>query len=59
MQHDWLSWIFFQNGEIPTKSGYAPKRHRKYVDLMIIKKVNNYDYGAKRKLGILDKGDKR
>lgn len=54
MKHDWLSWLFFQKGDIPAISGYAPKRHRKCVDLMIMKKENNYKYSAQRKLGILD-----
>ena len=54
MRHDWLSWLFFQKGEIPAISGYAPRRHKKCVDLMIMKKDNNFDYGAQRKLGILD-----
>ena len=46
MKHSWLSWLFFQKGEIPAMSGYTPKRHRKCVDLMITKKNNNFDYGA-------------
>ena len=54
MQHDWLSWMFFQKGEIPALSGYAPKRHKKCVDLMIMKKDNVFEYSAQRKLGILD-----
>ena len=54
MQHDWLSRLFFQKGDIPAKSGYAPRRHKKCVDLMIMKKENNYKYSAQRKLGILD-----
>ena len=28
MRHDWLSWLFFQKGEIPSISGYAPRRHK-------------------------------
>ena len=54
MQHAWLSWLFFQKGDIPAKSGYAPRRHKKCVDLMIMKKTNDFNYSAQRKLGILD-----
>ena len=38
MKYDWLRWLFFQKGEIPARSGYAPIRHKKCVDLMIMKR---------------------
>ena len=41
MKDNNLSWFFFQRGEVPTISGYSPKRHRECVDLMIMKK-NSY-----------------
>ena len=44
----------FQKGEIPTLSGYAPLRHRKCVDLMIMKKDNNFEHTSQRNIGILD-----
>ena len=44
----------FSRREIPAISGYAPKQHRNCVDLMIMKKDNNFEYSSQRKLGILD-----
>ena len=38
-RHKFLSWMFFQRGDIPAISGYAPQRHKKCLDLMIIKKA--------------------
>ena len=50
MRDDNLSWFFFQRGEIPSISGSYPKRHREYVDLIVIKKQQNFDIGSQRKL---------
>ena len=50
----YLSWFFFQRADIPEITGYAPTRHRKCVDLMIMKKPNNFDVKKQRTLGILD-----
>ena len=47
----------FQKVETTVLLGYAPKRHKKCVDLMTMKKDNNYNYGAQRKLSILDTRD--
>ena len=37
LKHPFLSWLFYQRGNIPVISSYAPIRHRKCVDLMILK----------------------
>jgi len=50
----YLSWFFFQRADIPETTGYAPLRHRKCVDLMIMKKPNCYAVNKQRTLGILD-----
>ena len=49
-----LSWFFFQRADIPEMTGYAPKRHRTCVDLMIMKKSGCYALTKQRTLGILD-----
>ena len=47
----YLSWFFFQRADIPEITGYAPTRHRKCVDLMIMKKPNNFDVQKTKNLG--------
>ena len=37
IKNKFLSYFFFQRGQIPAVSGYSPVRHSKYVDLMIMK----------------------
>jgi len=54
MQHQSLSWLFFQRAEIPEISGYSPSRHRKCIDLMIQKRANSFNIEKQRTLGILD-----
>ena len=54
MRHDWQSWLFFSEGRIPARSGYAPIRYKSCIDLMIMKKDKNFEYNNQRKLGILD-----
>jgi len=54
MQHPTLSWLLFQRAEIPTISGYSPSRHRRCVDLMIMKKAMSFSVDKQRTLGILD-----
>ena len=54
LEHSYLSWLFFQRSNIPVISSYAPIRHRKCVDLMILKKSQNYELSSQRTLGILD-----
>ena len=51
---DYISWFFFQRADIPEMTGYSPKRHRKCVDLMIMKKQQCFDIRKQRTLGILD-----
>ena len=38
-----LKWFLFQRSDIPEITGYSPSRHRKCVDLMIMKKAHCYD----------------
>ena len=54
MSNDYLSWFFFQRAEIPIISGYSPSRHRRCVDLMILKRAMNFNLSKQRTLGILD-----
>ena len=54
MKHPNLSWLLFQRAEIPIISGYSPSRHRKCVDLMIMKKAMSFSVEKQRALGILD-----
>ena len=51
---NYISWYFFQRADIPEITGYSPKRHRKCVDLMIMKKHMCFDIKKQRTLGILD-----
>ena len=53
-QDKFLSWFFFQRADIPEITGYSPKRHKKCVDLMIMKKHMCFDIKKQRTLGILD-----
>ena len=53
-KHKILSWMFFQRGDIPAITGYAPKRHKKCLDLMILKKAQSYELSTQRTLGLLD-----
>ena len=53
-KHKFLSWMFFQRGDIPAITGYAPKRHKKCLDLMILKKAQSYELSTQRTLGLLD-----
>ena len=50
----YISWFFFQRADIPEVTGYSPKRHRRCVDLMIMKKHLCFDVRKQRTLGILD-----
>ena len=54
MRHPQLSWLLFQRSEIPTISGYSPRRHRNCIDLMIMKKAMSFAVEKQRTLGILD-----
>ena len=53
-RHKNLGWLFFQRGDIPTISSYAPIRHKKCIDLMILKKSQTFELSSQRILGILD-----
>ena len=39
----YTNWFFFQRVDIPETTGYAPIWYRNCVDLMIMKKPNNFD----------------
>jgi hypothetical protein len=54
MKDDYLSWFFFQRSEIPSISGYSPKRHRTCADLMILKKAMDFELSKNRAIRILD-----
>ena len=54
IQHDYIGWCLFQRHEIPAISGYSPIRHRKCIDLSILKRSGNHDIKKQRTLGILD-----
>ena len=54
IKHPYLSWLIFQRSEIPDKSGYSPSRHKQCVDLMILKKSQNYNIDRQRIIGILE-----
>ena len=53
-QHPFLSWCLFLRHEIPVISGYSPLRHRKCIDLAILKRSGNFNINKQRTLGILD-----
>ena len=38
-QHPYISWCLFQRHELPSITGYSPVRHRKCIDLSILKKA--------------------
>ena len=54
MKDDFLSWLFFQRADFASISGYSPSRHRKCIDLMILKKSQSSNITKQRTLGILD-----
>ena len=54
LQNKNISWFLFQRSDIPEMTGYSPSRHRKCVDLMIMKKSQCYDVEKQRTIGILD-----
>ena len=54
MTHPFLNWSLFLRHEIPTITGYSPQRHRKCIDLAILKKSGNFDIDKQRTLGLLD-----
>ena len=54
IQHPYISWCLFQRHEIPTITGYSPVRHRRCIDLSILKKSGNYNIEKQRTLGLLD-----
>ena len=54
MRDPCLSWLFFQRSEIPELSGYSPKRHQQGIDLMLLKKSQNYNIGKQSIIGILE-----
>ena len=54
IQHDFLGWCLFQRHEIPATTGYSPKRHRKFIDLSILKRSGNNNIDKQRTLGLLD-----
>ena len=53
MRHDWVSWFFFQRRSSQHYLA-VPVRHRKCVDLMIMKKGKYFELSSQRELGILD-----
>ena len=54
MKHNYLIWFFFQREEIPGMYGYSPVRHRKCIDLMILKKQMNFELKKQKTLVIID-----
>ena len=54
MSHPFLNWSLFLRHEIPTITGYSPDRHRRCVDLSILKRSGNYNIEKQRTLGLLD-----
>ena len=54
MRDDWLSWLFFQRADFVSNTGYSPMRHRRCIDLMILKRSQSYLINKQRTLGILD-----
>ena len=54
IKDNFLSWFFFQRGEILVLSGYSPRRHRTSADLAILKRSMDYELKAQRIIGILD-----
>ena len=53
-RHKDLGWLFFQRGDIPTITSYSPNRHKKCIDLMILKKSQTFELSSQRIIGILD-----
>jgi hypothetical protein len=45
----YISWFFFQRADIPETTGYAPLRHRKCVDFMIMKNIGYTGHGIQSK----------
>ena len=54
MKHPFLNWCLFLRHELPSITGYSPQRHRRCIDLSILKRSGNYDIEKQRTLGILD-----
>ena len=54
LKHPFLSWCLFLRHEIPARTGYSPIRHRRCIDLSILKRSRNFNIDKQRTLGILD-----
>lgn len=53
-QHPYLSWCLFQRHEFPVISGYSPNRHKRCIDLSILKRSGDFNIDKQRTIGILD-----
>ena len=54
MLHEDLSWLFFQKADFISSTGYSPIKHRRCIDLMILKRQQSFAISKQRTLGILD-----
>ena len=54
MKDNFLSWVYFQRGEVSVLSGYSPRRYRTFVDLTILNRIMDYKLKTQRTIGIID-----
>jgi Reverse transcriptase (RNA-dependent DNA polymerase). len=54
ISHPYLAKLFFQRAMIPMTTGYSPSRHRKGIDVMLLKKENNYHVDHLRTIVLFD-----
>jgi Endonuclease/Exonuclease/phosphatase family. len=54
MTHPLLAKLLYHRAMIPTTTGYSPRRHRKGIDVMLLKKENNFHIDHLRTIVLFD-----
>jgi hypothetical protein len=54
LHHKKLSSLLYKRAMIPMITGYSPRRHRQGVDVMLLKKENNYEVERLRTIVLFD-----
>jgi hypothetical protein len=54
IKHGKIGRMLFQRSQIPMLTGYSPIRHRRGVDVMLLKKEQNYDVDNLRTIVLFD-----
>jgi hypothetical protein len=54
IQHKQIARLLYQRSQIPMLTGYVPMRHRKGIDVMLLKKAQVYDVTKLRTIVLFD-----